>query len=312
MKNRAAIEALIDRLVMIEIFDEPPTLDHKIALLSFVLEELKHERQTAESLVDFETYIQSEISADKEKLFITAPVFEKQLGAGTSPIRLQCPLLLFLLLHHGKQLRVLEIIQRFIAKVRPQLSYLDFKKTKSGSARCFTNTRLAARVLRDHGLLRFTWREGYKSWELTMAGFLAAADIFNRHSRELVLWTVPPHFKESNFDVRPEIRRACDDITDYNAFIGRLASICRPDATVLKTFEPALQKAYPLLKEYWTALNDSRLSRKDRRAASSERMREVEREAITDEFYEEFSQSLQNNDLPAEIPAPMQLQEKSA
>ena len=89
MKNRAAIEALFDRMVMIEIFDETPTLDHKVALLSLVLEELKHERQIPEDIVDFETYTQSEISADKEKLFITAPVFEKHLGKGTASIRLQ-------------------------------------------------------------------------------------------------------------------------------------------------------------------------------------------------------------------------------
>lgn len=302
MKNRAAIEDLIDRLVEIDYFDERPALDYKIALLSLVLEELKHERQMPEDVVDFETYMQSEISANKDKISITKAVFEKDLGSGTASIRLQSPLLLFLLLNRN-QIRVSEIVQQFIENVRPQLTYLDFKKTKSGWARCFTNTRQAALVLHNYGLVRFTWRPGYKSWELTLAGYLAAAEIFRLRSRELVPWSIPPLFKEFNFDVRPEIRRAWDEIKNYNGFIARLESICRPGSTVFETFEPALRKAYPLLQEYWVVMNDLRLNRKDRRAASSARMRELEREAISDEFYDEFSKAIQVEELSAKIPS---------
>ena len=299
MKHRSKIEALIDRLVKIEIFDVEPTLSHKIALLSLVLEELKHERQMPEDLVGFETYVQCEILADKDNISITTPIFAKDLGTGTAPIRLQSPLLVFLLLHHGNRFRVSEIVEHFVAKVRPHLTYLDFKKTKSGSARCFANSRLAAHTLRNYGLLKYTWQDGYKSWQLSLAGVLAAADIFKRRSPEPNQWNIPPHFKEFQFDLRPEVRRACDDLKTYEAFIGRLASICRPDATVFKTHEPALQKAYPLLKDYWAALNDPKLNRKERRAASSERIRQLENEVLTDEFYADFSQSIQVNETPA-------------
>jgi hypothetical protein len=304
MKDRAAIEALIDRWVVPENFDGKPTLDQKVALLSLVLEELKHERQIPDDLVDFETYTQSEIFADTDKLFIAAPLFAKHLGAGTAPIQLQSPLLLFLLLHHRSKFRVLEIIQKFIGLVRPQLTYLDFKKTKTGVTRCFTNARFAAHVLRDYGLLKFTQREAYKTWELSLTGFLVAADIFQKRSKEKVHWSIPSHFKEFNFDVQPEIRTACESITNYDEFVARLASICAPDAEVFKTFEPALRKAYALLPDYWATMNNPNLSQTDRRAASLERMQQLEREAIGDEFYEEFSQCIQLNELLSKIPPP--------
>lgn len=44
MKDRKALEALIDRLVQPQNFSKKPELDVKIALLSFVLEQLKHQR----------------------------------------------------------------------------------------------------------------------------------------------------------------------------------------------------------------------------------------------------------------------------
>ena len=46
MKDRAAIEALIDRWVVPENFDGKPTLDQKVFLLSLVLEELKYAIKT--------------------------------------------------------------------------------------------------------------------------------------------------------------------------------------------------------------------------------------------------------------------------
>jgi hypothetical protein len=302
MKDRAAIEALIDRLVVPENFDVKPTLDLKVALLSLVLEELKHERKVADDLLDFETYTQCEIFADTDKLFIAAPKFAKHLGNGTAPIQLQSPLLLFLLLHHRSQFKVLEIIQHFIGKVRPQLEYLDFKKTKTGVTRCFTNTRFAAHILRDYGLLKFTQREAYKTWELSLAGFLVAAKIFAIRSQEKVHWSIPSNFKQFNFDVLPEIRAACDEINTYDLFVARLASICKPDAEVFRTFEPALRKAYALLPAYFATLNNSSMSQKDRRAASIVQIERLESEGITDEFYEEFSQCIQLNDLLAKIP----------
>jgi len=304
MKDRDDIEALIDRWVAAENFGGKPTLDLKVALLSLVLEQLKYERQTAEDVVDFETYFQSKIFADTDKLIIAAPLNEKRLGAGKAPIQLQAALLVFLLLHHRNDFPVLEIIKRFIGKVRPQLEFLDFKKTKTGVTRCFTNTRFAALVLRDYGLLKFTHREAYKTWELSLTGFLVAADIFHKRSKENVHWNIPANDKEKgvNFDLLPEIRAACDEINSYDAFVARLASICKPDAEVFTSFKEPLEKAYFLLKDYWAILKNTNLTQKDRRAASLELIQKLERETISDEFYEEFSQCIQINELLAKIP----------
>ena len=148
MRDRAAIEALIDQWVQVEGFHQKPQLDAKIALLSLALEQLKHERRVPEELVGFEEFTQCQIFADTSKLVVAAPEFVQHLGTGTAAIQLQAPLLLFLLLHHQERFPVYDIIRLFIEKIRDQLEYLDFKRTKTGVTRCFTNTRFAAKVLR--------------------------------------------------------------------------------------------------------------------------------------------------------------------
>jgi len=304
MKDRDDIEALIDRWVAAENFGGKPTLDLKVALLSLVLEQLKYERQTAEDVVDFETYFQSKIFADTDKLIIAAPLNEKRLGAGKAPIQLQAALLVFLLLHHRNDFPVLEIIKRFIGKVRPQLEFLDFKKNK--------NRRDA--LLHEHPVCRACaarlWptqvhpREAYKTWELSLTGFLVAADIFHKRSKENVHWNIPANDKEKgvNFDLLPEIRAACDEINSYDAFVARLASICKPDAEVFTSFKEPLEKAYFLLKDYWAILkkheSDPEGSARSQLGADSKTgTRDHQRR-----FYEEFSQCIQINELLAKIP----------
>ena len=75
-----------------------------------------------------------------------------------------------------------------------------------------------------------------------------------------------------------------------------------PDAEVFTTFKPALEKAYTLLQGYWAALKNPNLNQKDRREASLARIQQLEREGISDAFYEEFSQCIQINGLLAKIP----------
>ena len=91
--------------------------------------------------------------------------------------------------------------------------------------RCFTNTRFAAKVLRAHGLLKFTHREAFKTWELSLPGFLVAAEIFHKRSKEEVHWSIPSHNKEHNFEVLEEIRTGCDGIKTYDKFVHCLESI---------------------------------------------------------------------------------------
>lgn len=304
MKDSKAFEALIDQWVQVEGFQQKPQLDVKIALLSFALEQLKHERRAPEELVEFEEFTQCQIFPDTGKLVVAAPKFLKRVGTGKAAIQLQAPLLLFLLLHHRERFPVYDIIRLFIEEIRGQLEYLDFKKTKTGVTRCFTNTRFAAKVLRAYGLLKFTAREAYKTWELSLTGFLVAADIYQKRCASKTPWAVPSHKKEFNFDLLPEIRQACDAIENYEQFVQRLASLCEPDAAVFTTFAPALKKAYALLPGYWATLKNPDLSRQDRQKASMERVKQLEKECITDEFCHEFSQCLQINELLARISSP--------
>ena len=302
MKDRKAFEVLINQWMEAEGFQQKPELDVKVALLSFALEQLKHERQAPEELVTFEEFTQSHFFADTDKLVISAPKFLKHVGTGTAAMQLQPPLLLFLLLHHRERFPVYDIIRLFIEKVCCQLEYLDFKKTKTGVTRCFTNARFAAKVLRAYGLLKFTEREAYKTWELSLTGFLVAAHIYQKRCATRTPWIVPAPEKLFNYDLLPEIRQACDEIKSYDQFVQRLASLCKPDAEVFTTFEAALRKAYALLPGYWATLNDASLTQDDRQEAGLERVKKLEQEGITDEFYHEFAQCLQINELLAKIP----------
>jgi len=305
IENRQALELLIDRFLQVEGFASQETLtassqsadlDLKIALLSFLLEELRYERDQDGESVTFEEYVRCRVATSHGAIVISPPEEFESVGSGTAPIQLQSPLLIFLLLHHRERYPVLDIIQQFIEKIRPQLTFLDFKKTRTGVTRCFTNTRFAAHVLRDYGLLKFTYREAYKTWELSLMGFLVASAILKSPSRQANPWTISPLHKEANFDLVREIRSAYDQIADYEAFVGRLASLCQSNARVFQTFEPALRKAYVILGDYWATLKNSSLTQKARKDASRESIKRLEQEGINDKFYEELSSCIKNSD----------------
>jgi len=308
MKDRIALEELIDRLVAVDSFasqktllpdPDPSDLDLKIALLSFILEELRYERNAEVEPVTFEKYVRCDVFTDDEKIVIVAPQKYEDIGSGTTRVQLQSALLLFLLIHHRARYSVLEIIQLFIEKIRSQLTFLDFKKTKTGPTRCYTNTRFAAGVLRDYGLLKFTNREAFKTWELSLTGFLVAASMLRARKQASALpWTLAPPNKENHFDVLPEISNACDDIKSYELFVERLASICEPKAEVFQTFQPALRKAYEILEDYWATLKNSDLTQKARKEASRQSIKRLEQGGIGDQFYVEFSKCLRGFDEP--------------
>lgn len=302
IKNRKALEALIDRLLIVDGFSlqnvlfESPDLDLKIALLSLLLEELRYEREHDADIIDFEKYVRCDISTYGSAIIIKAPEHFQDVGTGTAPIQLQSPLLVFLLLHHRERFPVLDIIQLFIENVRPGLTFLDFKKTKTGVTRCFTNTRFAAHVLRDYGLLKFTYREAYKTWELSLMGFLVAAEILKNPTRKANPGAIPSLEKEANFDLAREVRTAYDQIKDYEAFVDSLASICKPNVSFFETFEAALRNAYLILGEYWEILKNSGLTQKARKEASQACVKQLEKEGIDDRFYGELSSCIKNGD----------------
>jgi hypothetical protein len=146
-------------------------------------------------------------------------------------------------------------------------------------------------------LLKFTHREAFKTWELSLAGFLVAADILENRSNEQNLWYLRTPAKDRHLDLVPEIWNACNGIKNFDDFITRLASICSSDAEIFKTFRPVLEKAFQLLQRYWEILRDHTKSHADRRRACLEQIEHLEREALSDEFYQELSRCIQINDL---------------
>ena len=159
--------------------------------------------------------------------------------------------------------------------------------------RCFTNTRFAAKVLREYGLL-FTRDEAFKTWELSLAGFLVAASILQQRAGQKRPWHELGPARDGNFDLLPEIRDACRGITSYDEFVARLAAICKPDAAVFKSFQPALKEAFALLPGYWAILSDQTKTQTERREASLERIKKLD--ALGDDFFRELSRCVQIND----------------
>lgn len=294
MIDRDALEDLIDTVVVLPNVSGPLSLNRKIALFGFVLEQLKYARGIDSEEVSFEEYLQSEIEVSGGKLRISAPSEVRDIGSGKSPIQLQAPLLLFLLLNHQERYQVLEIIKYFIEQLGNQLSFVDFKKTKTGVTRCFTNARFAAKVLREYGLLKFTRHEAFKTWELSLAGFLVAASILQQRAAQNRPWYELGPARDGSFDLLPEIRDACREITSYDKFVACLSAICEPDASVFKSFQPVLKEAYALLQGYWAILSDQSKTHKERREASLERINQLD--ALGEKFFQELSRCIQIND----------------
>lgn len=298
MEETDKFEHLIDRLVTVQnLSGREDSIGLKIDLLGLMLQKLRHARRQQEEQITFEEFEQCHLFADTQRLVVTGPGQFKDIGTGTEPIRLQAPLLLFLLLNHRERRKILEIIKLFTEKIRGDLKFLDFKKTKTGVTRCFTNTRFAAHTLRDYGLLKFSQKEAFKTWELSLVGFMVAAKLLRAKQRPESTWQIPTHQKTANFELLPEIRFAYDGIYSYEEFVKLLAEVCKPDASVFKTFESALGCAHALLPIYWKTLKDETLTQSQRRHASLELIKQLEREGINDEFYAELSACIKINDL---------------
>jgi hypothetical protein len=128
------------------------------------------------------------------------------------PRELQIPLAIFLLVNNGKCVPIYKIIESFVEEIRPSLIPLDFDKTQTGVVRCFTNTRFAASGLRDQGLLKFTKKEAFRTWELSFIGILVAGFLYYDNWRNI------------NFDIKkgPARRDPCGMIYDAIQLIGNL------------------------------------------------------------------------------------------
>jgi hypothetical protein len=199
---------------------------------------------------------------------------------------------MFLLINHRAGLPVYDIINNFIGQVRPALTVLDFKKTRTGVTRCFTNTRFAAHTLRDYGFLKFTRREAYKTWVLSLPGFVVASAVYESRN-----WAVPLLPKDMNFELHHDIRNAWAELSNYELFVQRLARICQPNIPLFKSFAKFLNRAYDHLAKYWKTIRNPSLTQHERRRLSFAIIKTLESDPDTDKFCAEFSTCIQIEDV---------------
>ena len=292
-------EALIDQIVQVDYSGKTANdYELKLNLLERTIELIRIKRKSLFNPLSFEEFIQSDILSDRDQLRYSLPEKVDNLGSGTRPIQLQPKLLLFLLIYHKEQYRVIDIISYFINKIWDYLRTIDFKKTETGVIRCYTNTRFAAKSLREYGLLRYGKDEAYKTWILSLPGFLVGSVVFEKYRYN---WNIPTFDRTHKFPLHSDILDAHYQMKHFDSFVEQLAKICKPDTDVFKTFNGVLEKAYKLLSAYWDILRNSKLSHKEMKQQTSSLIEELDHMRDMDTFYMEFSKCLNINRLLGEV-----------
>ena len=280
------LEQLVDSLVCV--CDCPAdiiNIRNKIDLLERALEFWRISKQHLENEVSFETFVQAEMLVDGNRLLLSRGREENYINQWTRPIQLQPRLLMFLLLYHRQAYDIYSIIENFVDKIWYRLATLDFKRTRTGVIRCFTNTRFAAKALRDYGFLKYTQKQAYKTWVLSLPGFLTASKIL----QEDYDWGLTELDDQDEINLCWQVLHGWRALEDYDQFIARLAYICEPNTGVFQTFESVLRKAHELLADYWQVLQTHDVTRRERKAESNRLLMVLEQEPQMEKFYEEFS-----------------------
>jgi len=259
----------------------------KVDMLERALHQIRILYRRLDNELPVEEFLTSSADVEDGTLVYTPSTSHCRGQSTTSPSQLQTRLLVFLLLHHGTAYKVYDIIDRFVNVVWPYLHPLDFERTRTGAMRCFTNTRCAANMLRDYGLLRYTQVEAYKTWVLSLPGFVVASKLV-----ESRVWKPSERDRCHWIGLHPEILAAWKSVGTYDAFTNHLSNVCRPEEDVFTTFGDVLRVAYRLLADYWGCLLLSDMTKSDRIAATRVCLQKLAATECIDEFYEEFSACL--------------------
>lgn len=297
MKEQEYLEAWIDGIIAIDGLRGPEAVDAKLDVLGYVVDRLKRGRKAKGPTYSFERYVHARHDVIDNVLFLVPSNVRQDLGKGFSPVQLQVPLLLFLLIHHRDRHNVLDIIDLFTGRLANQFKDVDYKRTDTGVIRCYTNTRFAAKHLRDFGLLRYTHKEAYKTWELSLIGLLAASVIFHERAGNDEPWQIPSKELNTVTGISEEVLTALQAVHDYKTFVERLSRICEPRTDLFGTFGPALERAFKLLPGYVQELGSKDIKEADRRKLGPRFIKQLEQEGIDDKFHEEFSQCMQLDEL---------------
>jgi hypothetical protein len=153
-----------------------------------------------------------------------------------------------------------------------------------------SNTRFAANTLRAYGFLKFSKKEAFKTWILSLPGFLVASKVVADGT-----WELPRSERIYGSDLHPDIHEAYVQLETYDKFVERLASVCEPNVEIFRTFGPILRQAYALMGKYWQALRDEKMTLKKRKEKSLELISLLEKEPRSEDFYKDFSACLNVN-----------------
>jgi len=285
--NLDFVEDLLDELIQIP---SKNNLKIKLDYLENLIGILRWKNKHLQSDLSFEDAIASERFIDNGKIavkLITGPY-----SSGTPSMELQSKLLLYLAICHNRNYEIIDIIDNFILTIWDSLDMVDFKKTKTGVYRCHTNTRFAANTLRSYGFLKFTKREAFKTWKLSISGFFAASYILEKYSEQWADYDCSKPYRDRKYkgSIYGDILDAQSDMQDYSRFIKRLEYICRPNSDIFTTFSEVLNEAYSLLIKYWRVLSNP--STKNKEEASYKIIQEIDNLPCMEIFYNELSMSL--------------------
>lgn len=262
------------------------TAHEKLDVLDRTVEWMRLELRHGRNQLDMDVFLRSHLATTGAALDFSRAAPALSDDKGTAPLHLQPKLLLYLLLYHREGAAPLEVIDGLIAKILPELRPSDFVRTKTGVTRCYTNTRFAAGTLRNYGFLRYTQKERYKAWVLTLPGIIVAA-----HFLKTDAWKIPDTRKEADKDLHRGIYQSLGVIEDYGLFIGVLSGLLREDNGVFKTFAPALKNAFAILLDFNLKTNDTELKYADRQTQCRVLIDRLDH-CLGPEFYGEFSAAM--------------------
>ncbi|HRN38401.1 MAG TPA: hypothetical protein PLL18_15960, partial [Flavobacteriales bacterium] len=129
MEEQDKLEAWIDGIIAIDGLRGPDAVDAKLDVLSYLVDSLKRGRKAKGPTYSFEQYVHARHDVIDNVLFLVPSNVRQELGKGFSPVQLQVPLLLFLLIHHRDRHNVLDIIDLFTGQLANQFKEVDYKRT---------------------------------------------------------------------------------------------------------------------------------------------------------------------------------------
>jgi hypothetical protein len=286
--QRKAVKALLTSLVEHDRWTQGRGVDlhDRIDILERALEVLRFEIEYPENNLPLKDFLQGRFWVDRGRMRFRTPQLRDNLETFMSPTDLQPLLLQYLLLSHGSHRTILPCIRGFLHHIRPQLTLLDFEKTQTGVTRCFTNTRLAARALRDMGFLKYGAQQAYKTWELSLLGLVVASGVLLDGGDPGDEPAVPGM-------VHPRIEVAWARVATYPAFVLWLTRLCAPNCQVFDTFKTTLEEADRLLIDYIKkSLSDPLNTWVERKAHAQTLIRELESTPDMPAFMQEFADAV--------------------